>query len=557
MFLFWGFFLVGLSLVFFLIGLFSLVLMNVLLYEYMLWEMGNLEIKLYFLVDWMSMMFLAVVLFISGMVVVYSEGYMEGDKNKIYFLYGVLLFVASMVMLIVSPNMIMILLGWDGLGLVSYCLVIFYQNYKSENAGMITVLSNRVGDVMILLSIVLLLNFGSLDFFLFKSMMGVVGLFLIVAGMTKSAQIPFAAWLPMAMAAPTPVSSLVHSSTLVTAGVYLLIRLSMLFEINMYSKFLLSFSFLTMFMSGLGALLEMDLKKVIALSTLSQLGLMMVILAVGMKDLSFFHLLTHAMFKATLFLCAGLMIHNSLGGQDIRFMGGYFYSNPLISGMFGLVSFSLFGLPFLSGFYSSDAILEFIYSNEKSLMVIGLLVLSTLTTCMYSLRLLYYSVWSGVLSGSAMLGAPFIYSMEIPILVMGGVVVFFGSMMSWVVFPYPILFFLKLWIKEINLVLLLLAFWWFFFGYFDYKLYFLKIWGSDFCSSLWFLSWVTSLVTMKAMKGSNFYSKMELEWMEEVGPSGLHDLNTSVSKMVQWFQMSDVFLYMLFLVFYLYLMIIF
>nr|QLD97005.1 NADH dehydrogenase subunit 5 [Proknekalia peringueyi] len=540
---------VGFSLVFFLIGLFSLVFfyslytMNIFLLEYILLELGGLEIKFYMLFDWMSLLFLAVVLFISSMVIIYSDGYMLGDELKIYFLYGVLMFVGSMILLIVSPNMMMILLGWDGLGLVSYCLVVYYQNLKSDVAGMITVLSNRVGDVMILLAIVMLLNFGSLDMMVFKKMLGISGSLLIIAGMTKSAQIPFSAWLSAAMAAPTPVSSLVHSSTLVTAGVYLLIRFSMLFQMKLYCNFLFFFSLLTMIMAGVGAMLEMDLKKIIALSTLSQLGLMMMILSMGQMDLSFFHLLTHAIFKALLFLCVGIIIHNSLGSQDIRFMGSFFSVNPLISGLFGLASFSLFGFPFLSGFYSKDAILEYIYSEEKSLLVIFLVILAIISTCVYSLRLMYFSIWKGLL-GKSIINYSFSFVMGIPVLIMGMVVIFFGCMLMWMIFPQPLFVMMSFNLKLLNLGILLISFWMFYLLYFIQKGFFGSQWGVEFFSSLWFLTLMSSYFPLKIFKGSMVLKDMEMSWIEEVGPKGLFNLNVNMSKYIQWLQLSSMFLFL-------------
>lgn len=178
-----------------------------------------------------------------------------------------------------------------------------------------------------------------------------------MAAITKRAQIPFSAWLPAAMAAPTPVSALVHSSTLVTAGIYLLIRFrSALSETIL--PILLLFSSLTMFMSGLGANFEYDLKKIIALSTLSQLGVILRILSLGFKDLAFFHLLTHALFKALLFICAGAIIHNVKEYQDIRLMGGLVVFIPLTCMCINLANLALCGTPFLAGFYSKDLILE-------------------------------------------------------------------------------------------------------------------------------------------------------------------------------------------------------
>nr|UYB78711.1 NADH dehydrogenase subunit 5 [Ornithodoros turicata] len=551
MFFQWGVYMFILSFFFFTLGVWFMMYMNVLVIEYFLLVLGDFELKFYLLFDWMSMMFVCVVLFISCMVIFYSNDYMESEKFKNYFCYGVLLFVGSMLMMIMSPNLLMILLGWDGLGLVSYCLVIFYQNYKSDSAGMITVMSNRIGDVMILLSFVFLLNFGNLDFLVFKKMFFVGGLMLIIAGMTKSAQIPFSAWLPAAMAAPTPVSSLVHSSTLVTAGVYLLIRLDMLFCISGFSWFLSFLALLTMVMSGVGAVLEMDLKKIIALSTLSQLGLMMLILSLGETGLAFFHLLTHALFKAMLFLCAGFMIHSSLGGQDIRFMGFFFCSNPLIGMSFSLANLSLFGLPFLSGFYSKDMILEFVYANKENWFTISLVVLATVMTCVYSLRVMYYSMWSGS-SKLVVFSSHWSFWMEVPVFLMGLLVIFFGSMMSWIMFSCWDLSIMMLKIKMVNVVILGLGCWVF------YSLYsgFIGIINlskvNDFFGSMWFLSISSGSLSVKSLVSGLYYYSFDNGWLEEIGPQGVYKFNYAASMFVQWFQVSNlknIIILMFFIVF--------
>jgi len=311
-----------------------------------------------------------------------------------------LLFVGSIVFIIIGSNMIIILLGWDGLGLVSYCLVIYYQNEGSNSAGILTILVNRIGDVGILISLLFIINFGSwriIDYTLSREILYFIGVLILIGAVTKRAQIPFSAWLPAAIAAPTPVSSLVHSSTLVTAGVYLVIRLRCFFEQGVLSIILIYISIITMFISGLGAVFEIDIKKVVALSTLSQLGLIIIILSIGFYDLAFFHLLTHAIFKAILFLCAGVIIHGVGSNQDIRRIGLIFNLRPLVRGIICLSSFSLIGFPFLSGFYSKDIILEIIYLVNNSFIIILFIMLSTILTTIYRIRLIYYIIWKGIL----------------------------------------------------------------------------------------------------------------------------------------------------------------
>nr|QGT34992.1 NADH dehydrogenase subunit 5 [Orthonychiurus folsomi] len=365
---------------------------SVLFIEWELFSFNSVNILMLIIVDWMSLSFSGLVLMISSVVMLYMTDYMSGDLNYVRFTWMVYLFVLSMFLLIFSPNMISILLGWDGLGLVSYCLVIYYQNVKSANAGMLTILMNRVGDVAILLCISWMFNYGGWNFFYLPWMYSnetilIIEVLVILAAMTKSAQIPFSAWLPAAMAAPTPVSSLVHSSTLVTAGVYLLIRFSELVGVNL---FLLFVSIMTMLVSGINANLEMDLKKVIALSTLSQLGVMMMTISVGLTEMAFFHMLSHALFKSLLFLCAGVVIHGMGDIQDVRDLGGLSVLSPVTTLYFLVCSLSLCGFPYMSGFYSKDILLEMLMMGDGlNFLIFSLIILSILLTGIYSTKLAF------------------------------------------------------------------------------------------------------------------------------------------------------------------------
>jgi len=211
--------------------------------------------------------------------------------------------------------------------------------------------------------------------------------------MTKRAQIPFSAWLPAAIAAPTPVSALVHSSTLVTAGVYLLIRFRNLLNRLFIIKFLLLLGGLTIFIAGLGANFEFDLKKIIALSTLRQLGLIIRILSLGYASLAFFHLLTHALFKALLFICAGVIIHRLKNFQDIRYIGSLVYQIPFTIIFINIANLALCGIPFLAGFYSKDIILEISSFRIINFIRYFLFFFSTGLTVCYSLRLIYFTIY--------------------------------------------------------------------------------------------------------------------------------------------------------------------
>lgn len=428
------------------------------------WEFLNVNrvrIVTSYIFDFMSLMFLGFVTFISSMVLFYRGGYILGDKNLNRFIYLVLAFVASMGILIIRPNLIRILLGWDGLGLVSYALVIYYQNEKSSNAGILTVLRNRVGDVGLLLSIGLIVRLGDWNFILISvylpsNRIALLVSLVVIAAMTKSAQIPFSAWLPAAIAAPTPVSALVHSSTLVTAGVYLIIRFSSAFS-NSVRTCLLLISCLTMFISGLGANFEYDLKKIIALSTLRQLGVILRILSLGFVNLAFFHLLTHALFKALLFICAGVIIHNVKDFQDIRYIGNLSKFIPLTSMCINLANLALCGFPFLAGFYSKDLILEVATNNSLNLIIFILYVLSTSLTVCYTFRLIFYRIFGNfnLLSYSNIRDER--RTITNPILGLRVGAISMGRILSWLMFPEIYIICMRFFIKTLFLLVRLLG----------------------------------------------------------------------------------------------------
>nr|UZZ44059.1 NADH dehydrogenase subunit 5 [Hydroptila sp. XG-2021] len=454
----------------FLVGVFCFslsvyFLMNdlVIIIEYILFSMNSAVVNLFVLMDFMSLLFASLVMLISSMVIYYSKSYMHLDFYMNRFIWLVLLFILSMMMLIFMPNMISILLGWDGLGLVSFCLVIYYQNNKSYNSGMLVVLSNRIGDVFILMAICWMFNFGGWSFFYYlyyfkmNNLFQFVGVFVMLAAITKSAQIPFSSWLPAAMAAPTPVSALVHSSTLVTAGVYLLIRFSEMMVGMLVFKVLLVLGGITMFMSGMAANYEYDVKKIIALSTLSQLGLMVSILSLGGVMMSYFHLLAHAMFKALLFMCAGMMIHNMLGFQDIRMMGNLIKFMPLTGGCFMISNLALSGFPFLAGFYSKDLILDSVSMMNINFIVWFLFFVSTGLTISYTTRMLYYVMFK-------LDFVIFYFSFEDSdkimfnsMLMLGILSMMGGSMLSWLILTQVYMIYMVMWLKLMTLTIMFIG----------------------------------------------------------------------------------------------------
>nr|YP_010737148.1 NADH dehydrogenase subunit 5 [Micromelalopha sieversi]WEP25236.1 NADH dehydrogenase subunit 5 [Micromelalopha sieversi] len=457
------FFLFMMSMFMFMMTLYFIMNNLVIFLEWEVISFNSISIVMSVLLDWMSLTFMMFVMLISSVVIFYSKSYMSSELNLSRFIMLVLLFVFSMMLLIISPNIVSILLGWDGLGLVSYCLVIYYQNLKSYNAGMLTALSNRIGDVLILMVISWMLNYGSWNYIFYLEMMKndfemkMIGSMIIMAAMTKSAQIPFSSWLPAAMAAPTPVSSLVHSSTLVTAGVYLLIRFNMLLVDMIFFKILLLLSGLTMFMAGISANYEFDLKKIIALSTLSQLGLMMSILSMGLPNLAFFHLLTHAMFKALLFMCAGVIIHMMNDTQDIRFMGGISLYIPLTSLCMNISNMALCGIPFFAGFYSKDLILEMVSFSNLNFLVFLLYYLSTGLTMYYSFRLVMYLMINdfNLISVYNLYDEDYVMLKSMFVLLFMSVIS--GSFLSWLLFSYPYMIYLPFNLKMMVIYISLLG----------------------------------------------------------------------------------------------------
>lgn len=358
------------------------------------WEAFNIrgvKVVLFILVDYIRLLFFRTVIMISGSVILYSSSYIIGDPFSSRFCLLVINFVLRIGLLIFSPRLISILLGWDGLGVTSYLLVCYYRREKRFNASMLTALTNRLGDVAILILIGFWARHGLYNYSLVRSGRNLERVLLfyliIVAGITKRAQIPFSAWLPAAMAAPTPVSALVHSSTLVTAGVYLILRNNYIIVARGWAARLLFIGLITITMAGAAALFEVDIKKVIALSTLRQLGVIFFSLGLGQPFLAFLHLISHAYFKAMLFIAAGAIIHSLKDYQDLRKIGGRIWNVPGLSAVILIRNLSLCGIPFLSGFYSKDMILEMILMDELNLVVLPISLLATALTVIYSCRL--------------------------------------------------------------------------------------------------------------------------------------------------------------------------
>nr|QST18667.1 NADH dehydrogenase subunit 5 [Brachionus angularis] len=358
-----------------------------------LFSFWNNSISVSFYIDYMASWFTTLILLISSIIMIYSFFYMAPYSKSVYFLWMTNLFILSMLLVVNMSNLFFIMLGWDGLGLVSFFLIVYYQNQSSITSGLFTLLMNRVGDSFFLVTIMLFYYFYS-DLFCFSSNLTTLSTLclLCLTFMTKSAIYPFSPWLPLAMAAPTPISALVHSSTLVTSGLYLMMRFSyLLYSSYSLMKVLLILSMFTSFYAGMNAIVEKDLKKLIALSTLSHLGFIGLAFSSGLLNLAFFHMLTHALFKSLLFMAMGDIMISLNHSQDIRYLSSGMAYTPFSSMIMYVSLLNLLGLPNLSGYFSKDLVLEMMNYSSSSWVVILMLFLNVCFTYYYTYQLFFYS----------------------------------------------------------------------------------------------------------------------------------------------------------------------
>lgn len=498
---------------FYLIGLYLYYLEFSVILEWMLFNFNSLNIEIMILLDWITSLFIRVVMLISSIIMLYRVAYIGEDKNINRFVRLLNLFILSIVLIIMRPNLIRILFGWDGLGVRSYCLVIYYQNYISFSSGIVTVLSNRLGDIGLLISISLVFVYGRWGMsFLLDYKRELILIIILIAGLTKRAQIPFSVWLPMAMAAPTPVSALVHSSTLVTAGVYLLFRFNRFLIISRVRRTLLLYlSVFTIFISGLMANFEIDLKKIIALSTLRQLGLMIIVLRLGLKFLSFYHLLTHAVFKSLLFICAGIMIHFLDNNQDIRFYGKLNEFIPFTIIRFYIARLALIGFPFLAGFYSKDLIIERVYIMNINLFIVRLIILSISLTVSYSLRLIYY-VYFREFKWIRAYNIKENILINISIIVLLLLRIFGGSIFFWICFFDNYFIYIHLRVKLLTLIFIFVGI--LFIGLIYMKNLIQVYMLTYYFRSIWILNFMYLWIYKPFMEMGIKGVKMDIEWVE-------------------------------------------
>lgn len=387
-----GIILIIIRFIFIFFSFYVLFLNKLFVYEWIIYNINSIKINLIFIIRFKLLIFVFLVILISSFILLYRIRYMNLNNKYLInrFYYLILIFLISIIFLIFSPNILTLLLGWDGLGLISYCLIIYYQKLLSFNSGILTIILNRLGDCRLLIIISFMVIFGRWNLILYKINLLILIIFFLIV-FTKRAQLIFIIWLPAAIIAPTPVSSLVHSSTLVTAGIYLLINYDIIIDLK-YKSFILIISRMTILISGIIANFEIDFKKIIALSTLRQLGFIIRIYSLGITDLTFLHLFIHAFFKSIMFICVGRLIHYINGIQNFRFYSGIFFLYP-IKGL--LIIFSLLilcGFPFLVGFYSKDLIIEYYFLRVKRIFRIINLIFGTIFTVSYSFRSIYIMI---------------------------------------------------------------------------------------------------------------------------------------------------------------------
>nr|YP_006576268.1 NADH dehydrogenase subunit 5 [Madrepora oculata]AFN40620.1 NADH dehydrogenase subunit 5 [Madrepora oculata] len=489
--------------------------------------------------DCLVVVMLFVVFLVSTLVHIFSIAYMRGDPHIPRFMAYLSLFTFLMVLLVTSDNFLQLFIGWEGVGLCSYLLINFWlTRLEANRAAIKAMLINRIGDIGLLVAMFFVWNtFGSFDFsslfnlVSFSNEIFFICLFLFFGVMGKSAQLGLHTWLPDAMEGPTPVSALIHAATMVTAGVFLLIRVSPLFDVvPLVLIFITIIGVLTVFVAGTIGLVQNDLKKIVAYSTCSQLGYMVVACGLSHYSIGLFHLMNHAFFKALLFLSAGSLIHAMVDEQDVRKMGGLLHFLPLTYIFFLIGSFSLMGLPFLTGFYSKDLILEFAFGQFYLIFVYWLGCFSVLLTAIYSIRLIYLSFlsnptfkWAKIYSlkeGEGLLLIP------LGILALGSI--FWGYLCKEVVWSFqmgvsPVLF-LKIKILPVLLSVLGGFSVVFLFYYFFSKKLFFILYVYGFLSSAWQINFFFNFFFVKKIYkiGSNVFNlTVDKGVLELVGPKGL------------------------------------
>ena len=557
---------------------------------------GNLSLDWSLQLNLLTASMVLMVNLVSTLIHIYSVGYMEKDPKKILFMAYLSLFTFFMLFLVSSSNLLQLFLGWEGVGLTSYLLIGFW-NYKEKanSAALKAFIVNRVGDAGLLLAlfttfvvfgtlniseIKLLINSQNESIFNFLGFdihsLTLISLLLFIGCMGKSAQFGLHVWLPDAMEGPTPVSALIHAATMVTAGVFLLIVMSPLLESSEFSlNFILIVGSITCIFASSVAVFQNDIKRIIAYSTCSQLGYMFMAIGSSAYTLAYFHLLSHAFFKALLFLGAGSVIHSMSDEQDIKKMGGLYNKIPLTYITMLIGSLSLVGLPFLSGYYSKDLILEIIYLNdyEYSFYFFLMGVIGVLFTSIYSLRLLVYVFHRDNVADEKVIAhiheSPSI--MILPLVILSIFAIFFGMFMKIIFTEFN---FLEMWsstmyvnksldatfisqnvpviFKKLPLLMIVIGTILILILYFSFKnlIPFLKSRLSflyNFFKNKWYVDQLYEKIFIKPTFyfGKGFWKSVDKELIDNLGPNGFSRVVLSFSFFVSRLQSGFLYHYVL------------
>ncbi len=410
----------------------------------------SLKVQAGFVVDQISAIMILVITGVGTLIHLFSVGYMDHDERPAKYFAYLNLFLFNMLILVLGDNLLMTFVGWEGVGLCSYLLIGFWFTDKEKAAaGMKAFVTNRIGDAGFLIGVfILFITFGTLDYselaalapdVIEKTWFGPVTLaclFLFIGATGKSAQIPLYVWLPDAMAGPTPVSALIHAATMVTAGVYLIVRMSALYMVAPLALEVVAWTgALTALFAATIGITQWDIKKILAYSTVSQLGFMFLAAGVGAFHAAMFHLMTHAFFKALMFLGSGSVIHSMSGEQDVRKMGGLAKLMPITHLTFVFGWLAIIGMPPFAGFFSKDEILAFAFFSplgSKYLWAVGMI--AALCTAFYMTRLMALTFWGKPRFGSEVHPHESPLTMTVPLMVLG----FLSVVGGWVGIPHSV-----------------------------------------------------------------------------------------------------------------------